>query len=318
MRSPGGCIRGGRACGASYNVQPVPEQVVVREGAARPSPAKRRSDAQHAGLLVVGALTVGERHAVRPLASILLAPSGHGAIVSPAGPRNQEPAMRRLNSANLVSLFVLAAPALPLATAASADVYHFQPIALTGDPVPGVPGAQFTWLGTGDAGPDDPAPLIDAQGNVSFGGGWTQQFSPQGLFVRRGKTLEPIVLTGDPATGTGTTFTELPGLIPGPARVSGTFRSFDGAFVPSGQTATEQGVWADRGGPRELIFRQSDHPPGTVATARFFQWFHILVGQGHVVVNARYSVGSSSAINDHGFWRDDGAGLQVVALARTQ
>jgi hypothetical protein len=213
----------------------------------------------------------------------------------------------------LVSLFVL----FPSPRAA-ADIYHFQPIALTGDPVPGVPGASFTWLGVGGAGPDDPAPLIDAQGNVSFAGGWTQQFTPHGLFVRRGKTLGPYVLTGDPATGTGTTFTMLPGIIPGPARVSGTQTSFDGAFIPIGQTSTEQGVWADRAGPRELIFRQSDHPPGTVAGARFFQWFHTLVGDGHVVVNAKYSVNASSGINDHGFWRNDDGTLQVVALARTQ
>jgi len=138
------------------------------------------------------------------------------------------------------------------------------------------------------------------------------------LFVLRGKTLEPLVLTGDPATGTGTTFTSLPGIVPGPARISGTQTSFDGAFIPPGQTSTEQGVWADRAGPRELIFRQSDHPPGTVVGARFFQWFHTLVGDGHVVVNARYSVNASSGINDHGFWRNDDGTLQVVALARTQ
>ena len=200
----------------------------------------------------------------------------------------------------------------------TAAPYRFRPIALTGDPVPGVPGAQFTWLGVAPMGPDDPAPLIDAQGQVSFGAGWLQQVTPHGLFVWRQGTLSPVVLTGEPATGTGSTFASLPGIIPGPAKVSGARTSFDGGFMPPGESFIEQGVWADRTGSRELIFRQTDHPPGTPPGASFFQWFHTLVGDGHVVVNARYSVGSSSEINHHGFWRDDDGTLEVVALAGTQ
>ena len=213
-------------------------------------------------------------------------------------------------------LVLLSAVFLP--TFATAETYRFRPIALTGDPVPGVPDAHFTWLGTAPMGPSDPFPLIDAQGNVSFAGGWINSFSPHGLFVSRQGSLETIVITGEAATGTGSTFFALPGIIPGPARVSGTQTSFDGGFMPPGQTFVEQGVWADRTGSRELILRQTDHPPGTPPGASFFQWFHTLVGAGHIVVNARYSVGSSSAINDHGFWRDATGTLEVIALARTQ
>jgi hypothetical protein len=222
--------------------------------------------------------------------------------------------MRR-RPAILVSSFALAFVAL--STPAASDSYRFETISRTGDPVPGLAGAQFVWFGASGS-PDDPSPNIDSAGNVSFGGGWTSAFSPHGLFVRHGQTIDALAITGGAATGTGSTFTVLPGIVPGPAKISGAFASFDGAFVPPGQSTEEQGVWADRGGPRELIFRQSGHPPGTVAGARFFSWFHTLVGDGHVVVNARYSVGSTSEINQHGIWRDDGAGLQIVALAGTQ
>lgn len=220
----------------------------------------------------------------------------------------------RARSLPLVPLFA----SIVLASTAGATAYRLQPIALSGDPVPGVPGAHFTWIGVAPMGPTDPFPLIDPAGAVSFGAGWVNQVTPHGLFVWRNGTLAPIVLTGEPAVGTGSTFQFLPGIIPGPARVSGTRASFDAGFMPPGETFTEQGVWADRDGPRELIFTQSDQPPGTPAGARFFQWFHTLVGEGHLVVNARYSQGSSSGINDHGFWRDDDGTLQVIALARTQ
>jgi hypothetical protein len=84
----------------------------------------------------------------------------------------------RLLSVSLVA-------SIALGSEAGAEVYRFHPIALTGDPVPGVPAAHFTWLGVAPMGPDDPAPLIDAQGNVSFAGGWLNQVTPHGLFVWR-------------------------------------------------------------------------------------------------------------------------------------
>ncbi len=226
--------------------------------------------------------------------------------------RSRSPRFVRLTLCGCLALALFHGPA------ASASAYRFQPIALSGDPIPGfAPDVRFRWFGVAPATDEQP-PQIDLERNVSFAGGWTQQFIPHGLFVSRAGALQRLAVTGDAAAGVNANFDAFPGIIPIAARVFDGLGSFDGSFVESPQSSAEQGVWADRFGGRELIFRQTDQPPGTVAGSAFFQWFHTLVGAGHVVVNARYSTGASSEINDHGFWRDDGAGLHVIALARTQ
>jgi len=216
-------------------------------------------------------------------------------------------------SSALSFALVLALAAAPVR--AESGNFPFRKVALAGEPMPGIEGdARFRWFG-GAPGLPDAVPMIDASGNVSFSAGWTPQALPHGVFRENAGTLEKIAAVGDLAPGTAVTFEGFPDFLPGAPRIVAGAVSFDASVTPD--QFQEDGVWTDRSGPLELVFLASNQPPGTPAGSTFFQWFHTMRGPGHIVVNARYATGSSSEINDHGFWRDSTGELEVVALART-
>jgi hypothetical protein len=204
---------------------------------------------------------------------------------------------------------------LAFAPEVRAGAYVLRKIALTGEPVPGRPGAVFQWFGA-QPGAGDTQPELAANGTVSFVGGWSSSFAPHGLFQERDGVFEAIAVTGDPAEGTPYTFAAFPSLITSAARLQGGFDSFDASVVID--QAMHFGIWVDRDGQRSQVLDDLTQPPGTPAGSRFFNWFHTLGENGAVLVNAKYSQGSSSEINDQGFWRDRTGALEVVALARAQ
>jgi hypothetical protein len=113
------------------------------------------------------------------------------------------------------------------------------PVALTGDAVPGVPGAFFS---------DFQGPGIGASGQIAF---FARYFfnSQNGIFVDDGGVLSPVALVGDAAPGTGgSSYTQLSTLTPsvsplgtvlfssgfagGAASGVGLFRAAGGAHTP--------------------------------------------------------------------------------------
>ena len=219
----------------------------------------------------------------------------------------------------LIAILIASSAILLLFTAsapAQAQAFQFRKVAITGEVAPGIPGAPtFRWFGRPSGLPDTP-PTMGPEGDVGFAAGWTAGALPHGLFRESAQVLAKLAAVGDPAPGTTVPFDGFPSFLPGAPRLAAEgAASFDATVTRT--DAPEDGVWTDRTGELDLVFLMSDMPPGTPPGSTFFQWFHTMRGAGHIVVNARYATGSSSEINDHGFWRDSTGQLEVVALART-
>jgi hypothetical protein len=177
------------------------------------------------------------------------------------------------------ALVVLGAIALVASAAYATTTFDVRVVALSGDPVPGVPGAAFQFFGSHPAAPDNP-PHIDAAGHVGFSAGWTSAGEPNGVFRESAGRI-----AGFPAGTTYATFTF--------TRTNGNGDvAFVGTAVPEGgDVFDEEGaVWRDRGNGVELVLREGmqvpDQPAGTVFDSGF-PLFHL--DDGRVLLSAEIS-----------------------------
>jgi hypothetical protein len=198
-------------------------------------------------------------------------------------------------------------------------------VARGGSQAPGVPaGANFASFFFQQTN----KPVINEQGKIAFwggldyfsgGGGVTQQ-NYEGIWSDVTGSLELITRTGNAAPGmpSGATFRDLNR----PRLNDANQIAFAGAALGGGNTgANDGGIWSDRNGTLELIYREGTQAPGTPAGAVFFGLASLSssvtrfnnAGQLAFVSGLRPGFGGVDTNNDSGIWSERNGVLELIA-----
>jgi hypothetical protein len=191
----------------------------------------------------------------------------------------------------------------------------FERILMSGDQAPGFPAGELFLAGGIPGGVSVDAPRIDAAGTVGFGGLIQSATFPlqQGVWWSSAGTHALVARTGAPAPGTTATFFSFPSIyfVDSPAPAHGRLTFHASLSEPFAEAVG--GTWLHADGVTSLIVRGGDPVPGAPAGSLFRHAAAIQSESGAFVVVGEYTQpGVSSGAEKEGFWRDDGAGLELV------
>src|SRR5688572_6296483 len=199
--------------------------------------------------------------------------------------------------------------------------FRLEPIAIAGQPAPGIPGGTFAFFGPapGVGGQEVGWATIGREGRIAFGAA-VNVSSGSGTTTRHGiwhvvdGALQPLALQGDPAPGTGYPFSQFPSIY---STVSPTVAQRHTSFMASLQSGgnPSHGIWVDRSGVLELIALVPGALPGLPPSGSILDLDGQVAKRGLMVLTAGYSDDDDGGYIDpeqEGFWRDDGTSLQLV------
>ncbi len=189
----------------------------------------------------------------------------------------------------------------------------FVAVAVAGDAAPGTEGTTFTKFGNGfSIGGEtiaftatttaEPARLNDT-GTIFFP---TNDF---GIFRNSGSGVELVAFQGDAAPGTGgEVFRDFGAPTVGDTGTTA-FRTLTGEPIPTDLNAA---IFRDDGTGLDLVVREGDAAPGTDGAS--FLEFQDPVQNGGTTVFRAQTTEETGTTNDRGIFRDDGAGVELVAF----
>ena len=176
-----------------------------------------------------------------------------------------------------------------------------------GTPVPGIPGAEVSVIGT---------PVFNAAGQTAF---WSASSTSinGAIFSEGGGTLALIAARDSPTPGIEKDAFATFGSATPRLRINDAGRIVFAATTVNGNA----GIWSDRGGALELIVSRSTQPPGTPPGTLFDTFSDPVIDHaGRIAFQAKVRGADVTASNAFGIWSEASAlgapGLRLVARAQ--